>query len=295
MVDQIRTWGGFLLGAVVSGALAAGTLTGAPTANATCASFFGIGNSGNCTSTLFSAAVAYGPNAQAFSTGLFSAAISVGNAALASGNGVSGLAVALGDKSYAHSAVVLGIAVTVGPKGYTDATGVANLAISVAPGSPDATQTLADGVGNIGVNLFGNSSRFLSQQVSAQGVGNVAVNFGGKNSYVFAGAGGGGFGLGTLAFNAFGDTNGVKAGPGPFAIAGSVGQSFATVLKSGPGFNINGVIVGGAAAVGSPKSATLSVATSRAAKPATPAPAAASPGHNTKTAAPAATSVGHKK
>ena len=51
LVDQIRIKGGVLLGALVSGALAAGTLTGAPTANATCASFFGIGNGADCSST----------------------------------------------------------------------------------------------------------------------------------------------------------------------------------------------------------------------------------------------------
>lgn len=45
------------------------------------------------------------------------------------------------------------------------------------------------------------------------------------------------------------------AGPGPLAIAGSIGQNGATVTKTGPGFNINGVRVFGAAAERS-KSAT---------------------------------------
>ena len=78
MVDQIRVKSGVLLGAVVSGALAAGTLTAAPTANATCASFWGIGNSADCTSKLFSVAIAIGGNAQAHADGLFGAAFSIG-------------------------------------------------------------------------------------------------------------------------------------------------------------------------------------------------------------------------
>lgn len=69
-MDQSRIKGGSLLGALVSGALVDGTLCGTPAANATCA-FFGIGNNADCTSTLFSAAIAIGPGAQAYAEGAF--------------------------------------------------------------------------------------------------------------------------------------------------------------------------------------------------------------------------------
>ena len=51
---------GGLACAVTSGLLASAGLGLAPTANATCASFFGIGNSAECSSTLFSVAFAIG-------------------------------------------------------------------------------------------------------------------------------------------------------------------------------------------------------------------------------------------
>ena len=54
--------------------------------------------------------------------------------------------------------------------------------------------------------------------------------------------------FGSVAVSLFGSNNDVSAGPGPLAIAGSIGQSGATVTKTGPGFNINGVRVFGAAA-----------------------------------------------
>jgi hypothetical protein len=49
----------------------------------------------------------------------------------------------------------------------------------------------------------------------------------------------------TVAFSAFGSGNKVQAGPGSLALAGSIFQTGATVTKIGPGFNINGIVVGG--------------------------------------------------
>ncbi len=69
--------GGVLLGAVAS-ALAAATLGGAGTANATCASINGIGNGGGCESTPGSAVIALGPNAKATAKGLGNTAIVIG-------------------------------------------------------------------------------------------------------------------------------------------------------------------------------------------------------------------------
>ena len=54
---------GAMLSALTVGTLATAGLGTAPTANATCASFWGINNGGGCTSTLFSVAVAIGPGA----------------------------------------------------------------------------------------------------------------------------------------------------------------------------------------------------------------------------------------
>jgi hypothetical protein len=51
--------------AVAVGALATAGLGSAPSANATCASFFGIGNSADCTSSPTTIAIAIGNGAQA--------------------------------------------------------------------------------------------------------------------------------------------------------------------------------------------------------------------------------------
>jgi hypothetical protein len=109
--------------------------------------------------------------------------------------------------------------------------------------------------------------------------GNIAITFG-DHSSALAGAMSGDFGLldistnigngnvvravGDLdtAFAVFATNTHVNATPGPFAIAGSISQTGATVTKKGPGFNINGIKVGGAAApakaaaVGSSKKGT---------------------------------------
>ena len=66
-----RSITGALVACAVTGGLLAGAgLGGAPRANATCASFFGIGNSADCTSTLFSIAVALGDGASARADGV---------------------------------------------------------------------------------------------------------------------------------------------------------------------------------------------------------------------------------
>ncbi len=74
--------------AVVSGVIAGAGLGLAPSANATCASFFGIGNSADCSSTLLSVAVAIGNGATAHADGLLGAAIVVGtNSKASTGSG----------------------------------------------------------------------------------------------------------------------------------------------------------------------------------------------------------------
>src|ERR1700750_640362 len=70
--------GALVAGAVTSGLVASAGLGLAPTAKATCASFFGIGSGGDCTSNLFSVAIAIGDGAVAHADGLFGAAFVVG-------------------------------------------------------------------------------------------------------------------------------------------------------------------------------------------------------------------------
>ena len=70
--------GALVAGAVTSGLFASAGLGLAPTANATCASIFGIGNSADCTSTLLSGSLAIGDGAEAHADGLFGAAFVVG-------------------------------------------------------------------------------------------------------------------------------------------------------------------------------------------------------------------------
>jgi len=64
--------------AVTGGLVASAGLGMAPRANATCASFFGIGNSAECTSTLLSIAVAIGDGASAHADGVLGGAFVVG-------------------------------------------------------------------------------------------------------------------------------------------------------------------------------------------------------------------------
>ena len=59
----------------------------APTANATCASIFGIGNSPDCTSTLLSGSLAIGDEAEAHADGLLGAAFVVGNSTATTSSG----------------------------------------------------------------------------------------------------------------------------------------------------------------------------------------------------------------
>jgi hypothetical protein len=77
------------------------------------------------------------------------------------------------------------------------------------------------------------------------------------------------------------------------AIAGSILQNGQTITKVGPIFNINGAVVGGAASLGSHKTATPTAAALRTGKKIA-APAASSVGGSNRTAASAASVAGKK-
>ena len=293
MVNQIRVKGGVLLSALVSGALAAGTLTGTPTANATCASFWGIGNSADCTSNLFGLAIAIGPGAKASAYGAFGAAFSVGTGAAANVSDPFSFAVAAGDSAVAQGGGLFGIAAALGTKTIALTSGSPslgnlgfNIALNVSP-TNQTSQVTAIGVGNLAVNLFNTGG----VQVVAEGVANIASNVGGNGNTVVAG--GGSTSVLNTAFNLFGSGNIVKAAPGPLAVAGSILQTGATIKKVGPGFNINGIVVGGAAAVRNAKTSAPTATAVRTGKGT--ASAASSVGGSKRTAAPSAASVGHKK
>jgi hypothetical protein len=255
---------GVLLGVVASG-LAATAVGGAGTANASCASISGIGNSADCTSTPGSFAVGLGTGAKATSVGFFDGAVSNGNNAQSIAGGTGSFAYAGGDNSIALAGGLFSIAATQGTNNLAVSNGVLNGAFNFGNGTAfGKSQTISNGVGNLTVNSGTDSL------VGASGLGNGAFNVVGNNNFLqssgvlnntlnVAGnnnileALGGTFDPanplattvgGNTAFNAFGNKNAIGAGlPGPFAIAGAVGQSDQNganaIVRQTPGFNIN--------------------------------------------------------
>lgn len=237
-----------LMAATAAAAAITATLSSAPPARATCASFWGLGNSSECQSTLFSVAIAIGTGARASATGLFGTAFAVGTNADASTTNPFSFGITVGDDSKASAEDVFGVAVNLGAKGTAGTNGDSsllnlgfNIAVNIAaPGSNDSL-TSTGGIGNIAANIFGYNADVLSL-----GFLNTATNLGGRNTEVRAGDFGGTPALNT-AVKVGGDGGKVTAGPGPVAIAVSVFQN-SDVVKQGPGININGIVVGGAAA-----------------------------------------------
>ncbi len=274
-----RRAGTVLAGVMASGAVAvAAGLGSAPTANATCVSFWGIGNGGGCTSHLFSAAIAIGTGATATADGLFGNAFAIGNGAIALSTGALNLAYAGGEGAYArtlgtlefaaaqgknssayagtvssdlgNTAINIGTADAFGNNQVAAGKGIGNLAVNLFGHGSAANPSVVDGLGflNLATNLFGNGNH-----VVAVGVLNNAANLAGDNNTIAAGDIPTPSATVSLAFNVFGSGNGVFAGPGPLAVAGAIAQTGKdgpnAIKKAGPGFNINGFVVGGAAAV----------------------------------------------
>lgn len=262
---SIRPTAAIAVTALAAAAIAAAGLGSAPTAHATCASFFGLGNSADCASTPLSIAIALGPNAKANAYGLFGAAFAVGsNTSAQTGNGAFDFAVAGGNDNSVLTTGVFGIGVALGPKIAVVTAGDPavgnlgfNIAVNISPTNTGVYATIAAGVGNVATNLFGTSSG--TAQSVASGNFSVANNLGGKDNKVLTS---GGF-LNT-AFNLFGSNNTVGAGTGPLAIAGAIGQTGQGVFKQQPGININGFkLPNTAAALNSGKKARPAAASSR--------------------------------
>lgn len=261
-MTRTTTIADLLLGGLAAGMLTATAVGSAPSADATCISAFGLSGNPDCTSSFLGVAIAVGPSAEAHADGLLGTAFAFGanSGAFVNNGAVLNLAVGLGlnGSSTADGFGSVGLAagpntsVVVGKPG-----SFVNLAINL---SPKNAVTAAYGIGNVAVNLLGGST------ISAVGVLNTALNVGGDGNSLEA--------VGTLssatnlfgsnnqvftrtsqstasgAFNIFGSGNVVAAGPGPLATAGSLGQTGQTVLKIGPGININNrLVIGGAAAV----------------------------------------------
>jgi hypothetical protein len=164
---------GLLRGAAVAGVvsgLAAASLSGVPTANATCLGIFGIsinlGDGGHCSSSLTTFALGIGPNTFATANvGFFNAAIAVGTntTAIAGTGGLDFL----------------------------------NLAFNSGQAADGATSTVTAGGGafNLAANLGGNANASggtgpVDMNISAgPGFGNVAVNAIGNRNTVSAGGG----------------------------------------------------------------------------------------------------------
>ena len=131
-----------MLSALVSGALLAGTLNGAPTAKASCVSFFGLSSGDGCRSNLTSFAIAIGPGAQADATyGLFGGALAIGANSLASNNlSILSLGAALGNGATA-SAVgsILGAAAQLGTGAATTG-GALNLVLGASPATEPSNE-----------------------------------------------------------------------------------------------------------------------------------------------------------
>ncbi|MCV7178829.1 hypothetical protein [Mycolicibacterium sphagni] len=245
MIGQTRNKGGVSLGALVSGALAAGAVIVAPTAQATCASFFGINNGGGCSSSQTSIAIAIGTGAQAFAGGLFGTSFAVGTDSISSipsgGRNYFNLAAAVGVNALAEAGGALSLAVAAG----TNLTAlaaetlhpylpVANVALNLGLSSTN-NLTVADGVGNLAVNLFGNGT---GQDVRALGLANAAINIGGTGNAVRASVVTSQNAYASFAFNVLGSGNTVQAGGGPLAVAGAFNQTGATVTQASPGINL---------------------------------------------------------
>ena len=94
------------------------------------------------------------------------------------------------------------------------------------------------GTGNVAMNTGNNS------QVWAFGRFSRASNLGGSGVLVQTS----GTGTASWAFNVLGSGNIVQTDKAPLAIVGSLFQTNATVQQLGTGININGHVVGGAAA-----------------------------------------------
>jgi len=227
-MGQLRTKRTVLLSALVSGALAAGTLSSSPAANASCLSVFGLGNGNGCTSGLTTYAIAIGLGATAdAATGLFGGAFALGSDAHAT-MAASGftLAGAIGNNANASAlGGLFGTAFQLGPGTASTITGILSFALGISPDGKTANSAAASGPGNIAVQIGPGTAAIIgalnlalgapgfesgASSASAVGLGNIAVRFGpGATTLASTLSVGLGIGSGSAA---------VSAGVGNFAL-----------------------------------------------------------------------------
>lgn len=271
-----RLSGAGVLGALASTALAVAGLGAAPPAQATCASFFGIGNSADCSSTVTSIAIAIGTGAQAHASGLFGSAFAVGDGSFAGtlAGGIFNTATTFGEGSSTTAGGYLTTAFVAGNSSSADASdaggsefgnaaftlssggstyagkGSGNFAVSFFGGGP----TEAYGNGNFAATIFaggvaaalgtGSFAAIVggsNNTANASGLFDAAISVLGNDNKVYAKGNPTGTATASFAFNVGGNGNTVQAGAGPLAIAGSVFQSGGSVEKIQPGIAINGL------------------------------------------------------
>lgn len=240
--------------AATAGAMAAAAMGSVPTAHATCASFFGLGSGGQCTSNLTSIAIAFGTNAEAHAEGLFGAALTLGDAASAAtvAGAVANLAVTIGANNLTTAAglgsvalVASGIRQTVNAGAGNWASGsIGNLAVSML--GPDTAEISATGVGNFSANIFGDgrvagdgtglvtiNAVSLGADLANSGVLSGIANLAGLNTRITNSGG-----VANLGFNVVGEDNVVRT-DGTSAVAGTIVSIGQTLAQSGPGVNID--------------------------------------------------------
>ncbi len=288
------------LGAVTASALAAAAMGSVPAAQATCASFFGLGSGGQCTSTLTSIAVAIGENAEAHAGGLLGAALTFGDSSSATtvAGALANFAVTFGSNNLTSAGGIGSVAfvansinqsVIAGEGDWTSGN-IANVAGSFA--GPEATEVSSTGIGNISVNLAGSGS------IAGDGVGLTTLNVVGLNANLSNAATLNGIanisgnnisianlgGIANLGFNFIGEDN-VVTSDGALAVAGTVASVGQSVNQSGPGVNISfakglatpaaarGAAVPASASESVSESESVSVSESKAAAAEDPGPA----------------------
>ncbi len=180
---------GLLRGAAVAGlvsGLAAASLNGVPTADATCLGIFGIsinlGDGGHCSSSLFGFALGLGPDTFATADGFFNAAIAVGsNVTAEAGTGgpldFLNLAANFGNATDGATSTV-----TAGGGGFNLAAnlgGNANLSGLAGQEAIDMEVSAGDGFGNVALNVIGNRNTIRA----GDGFLNFATNVGGLFSF----------------------------------------------------------------------------------------------------------------
>jgi hypothetical protein len=243
--------------ALTASALTAAALGATPTANATCISAFGLGSGGQCTSTLASIAIAIGENAEAHADGFLGAALTLGNASSAetAAGALMNFAVTFGDNNFTLAGGIASIAlaanginqaVIAGDGGF-DSGNIANIAVSLT--SPESTQTIAAGIGNLSVNFAGGGNISgvgvglttvnavgLGSNLFNAGILNNITNLSGNNVTITNDEGDGG--IGNFAFNVIGEDN-VITTRGALAVAGAFGSVGQTVAQDGFGINVS--------------------------------------------------------